>query len=38
MYNMAYIVVSVMVKQRKILNGAENKHDYTKQKNVIHVQ
>ena len=31
-YNMAYIMLSMMVKQRNILNGTENKHDYTKQK------
>ena len=29
---MAYIMLSMMVKQRNILNGTENKHDYTKQK------
>jgi len=25
---MAYIILPMMVKQRKILNGTENKHEY----------
>jgi len=29
--SMAYIIQSMTVKQRKIWNGTENKHDYTKQ-------